>query len=277
MTNLRYLVASRKTDNGIVMIRGFVPADHPNTQGLSKAEAWERAQAFAKPVKLVRSAARGARNLPALAIHFHDDTTGMTLVVQTAQATQERADGNKSVPAIDNTQVSVDNPPMHTKPASDKQIDFILSLMGERLTDDQRTPVIPMVAKLDSAAASKWITRLLELPKLITVPRTNNDVDVPAGHYAIDGADGTTKFYKVDRPTEGKWAGYTFVKVQASDDYHPVKGGAKHTVLAAIAQDPKAASIRYGQELGKCGVCNRTLTDADSIAAGIGPICAEKF
>ena len=101
---------------------------------------------------------------------------------------------------------------------------------------------------------------------------------VPAGHYAVKGTDGKIKFYRVDRPTEGPWKGYTFVKVQAGDDFHPVKDRSRRMgILAAILVDAKGASVLYGRELGRCGVCNRTLTDPDSIAAGIGPVCAGRF
>ena len=100
--------------------------------------------------------------------------------------------------------------------------------------------------------------------------------DVPAGRYAVDH-EGVLKFYHVDRPTEGKWKGYTFLKVQASDDLHAIKNRQyREAILAAIAQDPAAASKRYGMELGKCGVCGRTLTDEISRANGIDPICADK-
>lgn len=101
--------------------------------------------------------------------------------------------------------------------------------------------------------------------------------DVPAGRYAVDNAEGVLRFYVVDRPDEGRWAGRTFVSVLASDERHPVKGDAARAVLAKIAEDPRAASIRFGRELGVCGVCGRTLTDEASRAAGIGPVCAGKF
>lgn len=48
------------------------------------------------------------------------------------------------------------------------------------------------------------------------------------------------------------------------------------SVLAILA-DPKAAAIREGKLSGTCAICRRELTDATSIAAGIGPICATKF
>lgn len=95
---------------------------------------------------------------------------------------------------------------------------------------------------------------------------------VPAGRYAIE-VDGKLGFFKVDQPTEGRWAGYTFVKQMASDTEYAVRGDRKDLVLSAIANAPQAASIRYGREIGKCGVCGRTLTNEESRAAGIGPIC----
>jgi hypothetical protein len=128
--------------------------------------------------------------------------------------------------------------------------------------------------------ASGLIDELLKFPVRRTTPVTAAaapvTATVPAGHYAIvDPTDGTTKFYRVGRPTEGRWAGYLFLDVQASDTYYPIRNAAtKAAILATIAQDAHGALVRYGQALGVCGVCSRTLTDAASIAAGIGPICA---
>ena len=101
-------------------------------------------------------------------------------------------------------------------------------------------------------------------------------VEVASGHYALT-VEGVVKFYRVNTPTEGKWAGYTFVDAQASDDYHKVGREASARILAEIAVDPQAAMKLYGHSLGKCGHCNRTLTDETSRANGIGPICARKM
>lgn len=97
----------------------------------------------------------------------------------------------------------------------------------------------------------------------------------PAGRYAVEIND-VLKFLKVDIPTEGRWKGFTFVKVQASDDLYPVKGALRELALDAIAEDPREAMLRYGREIGRCGHCGRTLTDAESRAYGIGPICRQK-
>ena len=123
----------------------------------------------------------------------------------------------------------------------------------------------------DAAWAAERQTKAAATPAATEVP------DVPAGRYAVENEDGDLRFYKVDRPEEGRWAGYTFLSVQASDEFHPIKGSARAVILGKIAVDPKAASARYGTLLGSCGVCGRTLTDETSRARGIGPECARRF
>jgi hypothetical protein len=83
-----------------------------------------------------------------------------------------------------------------------------------------------------------------------------------------------TKFYRVNTPTKGRWAGCSFLNVQASSDFHPIRNqGERNAILAQIAKDPITAKALYGQELGQCGHCNRTLTDELSRELGIGPVC----
>lgn len=160
-----------------------------------------------------------------------------------------------------------------TRPATEKQQALIAKLLTEKDTAGTTYEGwIPDWTRATSAAASSVITFLLTLPG----KASDELVEVPAGRYAVDTEEGHLAFYRVDRPTEGAWAGRTFVKVQASDELHPVRGGAAASVLHKIAVDPAAASLRYGREIGSCGVCGRTLTDEDSRARGIGPICAEK-
>ena len=100
---------------------------------------------------------------------------------------------------------------------------------------------------------------------------------VPDGYYAVE-VDGVTKFYKVNTPLQGKWKGFTFVEVQASDDFWPLRDrAARARVLGLVAKDVRGALVLYGRKIGRCGVCGRTLTDEESRAAGIGPVCAGKF
>lgn len=164
---------------------------------------------------------------------------------------------------------------------SEKQNDLIRTLAAERdltaLSDVQQAylarvlagEVVPSGGR--GGGASRIIDALFALPRK-PAPEA---VEVPAGRYAVElGGRNVVEFFRVDRPTEGKWAGWTFVKQQASDDEWPVKGARKTEVLAAIAIDPQAALLLYGQEIGSCGNCGRTLTDDISREMGIGPDCA---
>lgn len=172
--------------------------------------------------------------------------------------------------------------------ATPRQIELVKTLVNERadmydtlgmpgaalkmrvfITEGYDFDILPQGAIGDLIASNR------ELKK--TLPKTTPAKEkVPAGHYAIL-FDGVTKFFRVDKPDKGKWAGYTFVKEQASDEYYPVRGQRQRNVLAEIEKDPRAAAIAYGRELGRCSICNRTLTDPDSIANGIGPVCATRF
>lgn len=47
--------------------------------------------------------------------------------------------------------------------------------------------------------------------------------------------------------------------------------------LDVIEADPIAALSAHGLATGSCGCCGRELTDPESIARGIGPICADRL
>lgn len=51
----------------------------------------------------------------------------------------------------------------------------------------------------------------------------------------------------------------------------------QETNLLEVAQNPKDAAIKYGRMTGSCAICNRPLEAGESIARGIGPVCAERF
>jgi hypothetical protein len=104
--------------------------------------------------------------------------------------------------------------------------------------------------------------------------------DVPNGHYAVTSLTGNNDldFFRVDRPTEGKWKGYTFIKrVIGGKPDSSVRGvTAKKAMEAIVAATPAKAAQVYGQEIGRCSRCNRHLTDAVSREAGMGPECRSK-
>jgi len=190
--------------------------------------------------------------------------------------------------------------------ATPKQISFIQSLVqrtGFTFSADGTDLTSPEeLARMGRRQASQLIDALLVLPE---APKPQGPQVPVKGSTARDGRSAeqgmdlsglqggryaatvgeVTKFFRVDVVREGRWAGWVFVKIQASDDLYPqgkqAPGasyrGSSQDYLAAILADEQAAFALYGQELGTCGVCGRTLTDEDSRARGIGPICAEKL
>lgn len=97
---------------------------------------------------------------------------------------------------------------------------------------------------------------------------------VPEGRYAVDSDAGHTLFVMVKRYESGAYV----VLQQISDDFNRMSKPASRAVMGKIFdQGVKESAIRYGKELGVCGVCNRTLTNPESRAAGIGPKCAASF
>lgn len=88
-------------------------------------------------------------------------------------------------------------------------------------------------------------------------------------------------------PANGKNPGAIYVKDQAGTYLGKVAGGKLITValvgpdierdIATVINDPAAAAVAYGKRWGKCSVCNRDLTDPESVSKGIGPVCAERF
>lgn len=86
------------------------------------------------------------------------------------------------------------------------------------------------------------------------------------------------RFFRLDVPVRGRWVGSVFTKEQAGDEYFKVRNPMREeAILTAVLKDPLSALTRYGLEIGACGVCGRTLTDEESRARGIGPVCADKM
>lgn len=79
--------------------------------------------------------------------------------------------------------------------------------------------------------------------------------------------------YVVDASTSdylGKIAGGRLLTVRGVDQ-------ATQDAIAKAAATPAESAVAYGRLSGQCAVCNRPLENAESVARGIGPICADKF
>lgn len=108
---------------------------------------------------------------------------------------------------------------------------------------------------------------------------------LPAGRYAVPGGNTRLKV-QVSKPVSGSWKGFIFVSDGAAygsarryGKQAPGKGyeGMIRDELRTIAADPEAASAAYGKLTGHCGVCGRVLENEESVARGIGPICAGRM
>jgi hypothetical protein len=124
-------------------------------------------------------------------------------------------------------------------------------------------------------------TALANIAKTAANPKaTPAAPTVPAGYYATTSRTGNNDldFWAVDVPAEGKWAGYTFVsRVIGGHEDTRVRGAEARAALEAIQADgPFYAAQTYGRNIGRCGRCNRHLTDETSRALGLGPDCAAK-
>lgn len=112
----------------------------------------------------------------------------------------------------------------------------------------------------------RWETRHNECPAVEVLP------EVTDGFYSVDGT-----IYKVQ---EGTTSGNLYAKRESDGRFDYAPGGigviAKALADGTGAPLSKEDAAAWGKLYGRCVMCSRTLTDEDSIAAGIGPVCAKK-
>jgi hypothetical protein len=193
----------------------------------------------------------------------------------------------------------IDTRPFKGMP-TDRQMNFIHSLTGELYELDQEvwSAAVDYNNRMTENQAwnpardenvSRWITRLkAKIAELkvaaaaapVVVP-ADGFADVPDGRYAVqDSGSGDWKFYRLTTGgPNSNYPGVRFLKVQASDDFHLIRNRTtRHAVLNSIrAMGVKESMIAYGQHIGACGRCGRTLTDEVSRSRGIGPDCWDKL
>lgn len=166
-----------------------------------------------------------------------------------------------------------------------KQVEFIKQLITRTEDPDDVAEALlafedTLRSGLDRKGASEHIDTLLarQRNKNTTEDRKFDPTTVPAGRYALT-EDGETAFYQVDRPTKGRWDGWTFVNLihPGGDRIRQIKGGERGKALALLAINPTSYSAEYGKHTGTCGVCARLLSDPESVARGIGPVCASRL
>ena len=159
------------------------------------------------------------------------------------------------------------NTPLALANATNKEVNLILLALKELPFMQRAETATTQIGTMTASGTTKTELQVYE-------------EKVMKGHYFIvDPYDNEEKFFKIEKPEPpSRWSGYTFIKVQASDYFYPVKDlTRKVMILRTIAEDPITAMNEYGIRLGVCGYCGRTLTAVDSRLRGMGPICAARI
>lgn len=154
-----------------------------------------------------------------------------------------------------------------TAVATEKQVDLITKLTSEKdwTNAPVAAPIQEMLAgvELSRKEASAIIDMMFKLP---TVKKTT--AKVTDGFYVLNDT-----IYKVQTsPTTGN----TYAKQLTEDGAFAYAPGAIGKLAKAEKLTLELAK-KYGKLYGMCVICGRTLTNEQSIADGIGPICGNKL
>jgi hypothetical protein len=162
--------------------------------------------------------------------------------------------------------------PSHSAPASEKQYAFLQKLMAERVLphEERRELIVEQIESplFTKQAASIYIEILLGCERK---PAVHDDGAALGEGFYLLGDD----VFKVQASKAGNLYAKQFAYQggRASYEYAP---GALKKLTGAVRLTVEVAA-EMGVKFGSCVVCARLLTDPESVAAGIGPICKGKL
>jgi hypothetical protein len=169
----------------------------------------------------------------------------------------------------------------HVDKPSNEQITYVLDLLAKHDWPDEIREA--ELRNMERRQVSRLIKDLQLRPLREGWLEKALAEGIPEGRYALKkaGEDGWS-FWEIDRPTRGKWAGFTFVKmlIGAPGDYRVerVSKAVAQSVMDRIEEvTPARASMDFGQQSETCGICHSPLTNSESITAGIGPVCRSRM
>jgi hypothetical protein len=163
--------------------------------------------------------------------------------------------------------------------ATTKQIEYIQSLKSQRVKTEQVAEALEVarslweIERFSKKAASIVIEVLMDAPVQQDRPTPEGATKTwdSQGMHQLEGA-----IYKVQLSQNGRLYAKLLVR-QAGGGWHfEYAPGAVYKLSEETKMDLEQGK-QFGALYGTCCVCGRTLTNEDSIEAGIGPICAEKF
>ncbi len=148
--------------------------------------------------------------------------------------------------------------------ATEGQVAYLTDLLATRVAPEGSDYTLIDPATLSFADASLAIDVLSKRPRATAATAAHG---IREGRYAYQPEGEQAMFLRVSRTGR--------VYSQAGPSEHPYRG-TDTDALRWIAANQKDAAALYGKLLGVCGRCSRELTDEDSRARGLGPICASK-
>jgi hypothetical protein len=167
---------------------------------------------------------------------------------------------------------TIDTPLAISNPASEAQLSYIRDLVNRKYAEADRGQYLDFLdtAQISKVRASEIITHLKTLPNAEGSSEVGANDDVEVGLYLVDGVA-----YKVKRAVYG--SGFLYACRWDEESASFVKeSGAIRKIHANHRMTLEQASP-YGLAMSACAHCGRPLTDEESIARGLGPICAEKY
>jgi hypothetical protein len=153
-----------------------------------------------------------------------------------------------------------------TSPATEKQINFLIKLLAEKIEDPAKSlDAIKWVNehKLSKATASAKIDEYMKMPSVRKAFSTAVELD--EGMYRVDDA-----IYKIYRTTETN----EIVAKQLVEGVFEYLGKKPLKFITAEHRMTLDEAKEYGRITNTCCVCSRRLTNETSVAEGIGPVCA---
>lgn len=115
---------------------------------------------------------------------------------------------------------------------------------------------------------------------LVTLMQTSNLKTLHFPDIRIDLIPG--KYLRVAKPNFTYFGAISFNGIfrpgtEVVDTWPKEEKARYWKALLAARENPKEALAKWGRQTGQCGVCGRDLIDPESVAAGIGPVCAGKL
>jgi hypothetical protein len=165
--------------------------------------------------------------------------------------------------------------------ATEAQVRFIKNLESERKITAEAEAVLKISRRLwkmeqfGKEAASTVIDALLACPKIEQAKPASEPP--PEGMHRFDGM-----IYKVQRAVHGSGNLYAKRLVLGQDEFGDTSASFEYApgAIKSLSESTRMTldeAKEFGALYGTCCVCGRTLTNEDSIAAGIGPVCARQF